>query len=58
MKKSTLKIQQSIVHKSAKIERALDVKSIFVRHYWSPAIEELSQRVLWALEELKQTTFS
>jgi len=30
-------------------------KSIFVRHYWSPAIKELRQRVFNALRELEDT---
>jgi hypothetical protein len=33
-------------------------KSIFVRHYWSPAIKELKQRVLKALKELESNILS
>ncbi len=33
-------------------------KSVFVRHYWSPAIKELKQRVFKALKELELNVLS
>jgi len=32
--------------------------SVFVRHYWSPAIKELKQRVFKALKELEGNILS
>jgi len=51
----TFMVRHGLIKEEVDLLQGRISKSIFVRHYWSPAISELSERVFKALEELKQT---
>lgn len=55
---ATFMVRHGLIKEEVDLLQGRVGKSIFVRHYWSPAIKELRQRVFKALEELKQTTLS
>ena len=55
---ATFMVRHGLIKEEVDLLQGRISKSIFVRHYWSPAISELSGRVFKALEELKQKALS
>ena len=55
---ATFMVRHGLIKEEVDLLQGRISKSIFVRHYWSPAISELRERVFKALEELKQTILS
>jgi len=55
---ATFIVRHGLIREEVDLLQGRISKSIFVRHYWSPAIKELRHRVFKALQELKQTTLS
>jgi len=51
----TFMVRHGLIKEEVDLLQGRISKSIFVRHYWSPAISELKNRVFKALEELEQT---
>jgi len=54
---ATFMVRHGLIKEEVDLLQGRISKSVFVRHYWSPAINELKNRVFKALEELKQTLF-
>ena len=54
----TFMVRHGLIKEEVDLLQGRITKSIFVRHYWSPAIKELKLRVFKALEELEQTALS
>jgi len=48
-------VRHGLIREEVDLLQGRITKSIFVRHYWSPAIKELRQRVFNALRELEKT---
>jgi len=55
---ATFMVRHGLIKEEVDLLQGRIGKSIFVRHYWSPAIKELKQRVFKALQELKRTALS
>ncbi len=55
---ATFMVRHGLIKEEVDLLQGRISKSIFVRHYWSPAISELRQRVFKALKELEQTVLS
>jgi intergrase/recombinase len=55
---ATFMVRHGLIKEEVDLLQGRISKSIFVRHYWSPAISELRERVFKALEELKQRVLS
>ena len=55
---ATFMVRHGLIKEEVDLLQGRITKSIFVRHYWSPAIKELKQRVFKALQELEQTVLS
>ena len=55
---ATFMVRHGLIKEEVDLLQGRVGKSIFVRHYWSPAIKELKQRIFKALQELEQTTLS
>jgi len=51
-------VKHGLIKEEVDLLQGRITKSIFVRHYWSPAIKELKERVFNALQELEQTVLS
>jgi len=51
---ATFMVRHGLIREEVDLLQGRISKSIFVRHYWSPAISELRERVFKALKELKQ----
>jgi len=54
----TFMVRHGLIKEEVDLLQGRISKSIFVRHYWSPAIKELKQRVLKALKELESNILS
>jgi len=52
---ATFMVRHGLIREEVDLLQGRITKSIFVRHYWSPAIKELRQRVFNALGELEDT---
>ena len=52
---ATFMVRHGLIKEEVDLLQGRITKSIFVRHYWSPAIQELRQRVFNALGELEKT---
>ena len=52
---ATFMVRHGLIREEVDLLQGRISKSIFVRHYWSPAIKELRQRVFNALRELEDT---
>jgi len=48
---ATFMVRHGLIKEEVDLLQGRITKSIFVRHYWSPAIKELRQRVFNALRE-------
>ena len=55
---ATFMVRNGLIKEEVDLLQGRIGKSIFVRHYWSPAIKELKQRVLKALKELESNILS
>ena len=55
---ATFMVRHGLIKEEVDLLQGRISKSIFVRHYWSPAINELRERVFKALKELKQRVLS
>jgi len=55
---ATFMVRNGLIREEVDLLQGRISKSIFVRHYWSPAIKELKQRVLEALKELEANILS
>jgi intergrase/recombinase len=55
---ATFMVRHGLIKEEVDLLQGRISKSIFVRHYWSPAISERKNRVFKALEELEQTVLS
>jgi len=55
---ATFMVRHGLIKEEVDLLQGRISKSIFVRHYWSPAISELRERVFKALKELKQRALS
>ena len=55
---ATFMVRHGLIKEEVDLLQGRIGKSIFVRHYWSPAIKELKQRVIKALNELEKTILS
>jgi intergrase/recombinase len=55
---ATFMVRNGLIKEEVDLLQGRIGKSIFVRHYWSPAIKELKQRVLKALKELEGNILS
>ena len=51
---ATFMVRHGLIKEEVDLLQGRITKSIFVRHYWSPAIKELKQRVFTALQELEK----
>ncbi len=51
---ATFMVRHGLIKEEVDLLQGRIGKSIFVRHYWSPAIKELKQRVIKALTELEK----
>ena len=51
-------VKHGLIKEEVDLLQGRITKSIFVRHYWSPAIKELKEREFNALQELEQTVLS
>jgi len=54
----TFMVRHGLIREEVDLLQGRISKSIFVRHYWSPAIKELKQRVFKALKELELNLLS
>ena len=54
----TFMVRHGLIKEEVDLLQGRIGKSVFVRHYWSPAIKELRQRVLKALKELESNILS
>ena len=52
---ATFMVKHGLIKEEVDLLQGRIGKSIFVRHYWSPAINELRSRVFKALKEMEQT---
>ena len=55
---ATFMVRHNLIKEEVDLLQGRIGKSIFIRHYFSPAIKELKQRVLKALKELEQIILS
>ncbi len=55
---ATFMVRHGLIKEEVDLLQGRITKSIFVRHYWSPAIKEMKQRVFNALQELEQIILS
>jgi len=55
---ATFMVRHGLIKEEVDLLQGRIGKSIFVRHYWSPAIKELKQRVFKALKELELNVLS
>ena len=55
---ATFMVKHGLIKEEVDLLQGRVGKSIFVRHYWSPAIKEMKQRVFKALQELEYTALS
>jgi intergrase/recombinase len=51
---ATFMVRHGLIKEEVDLLQGRITKSIFVRHYWSPAIKELKERVFQALQELEK----
>jgi intergrase/recombinase len=54
----TFMVRHGLIKEEVDLLQGRIGKSVFVRHYWSPAIKELKQRVFKALKELELNVLS
>lgn len=54
----TFMVRHNVIREEVDLLQGRIGKSVFVRHYFSPALKELKERVLNALNELEQTILS
>jgi intergrase/recombinase len=55
---ATFMVRHGLIKEEVDLLQGRISESIFVRHYWSPAIKELKQRVIKALTELEKEILS